>query len=61
MNTQNNIVAGLYCRLSRDDNNGSLVSMSIENQQQMLQDYAAEKEWSVYDIYIEANICLRTK
>lgn len=53
MTTQNKVMAGLYCRLSRDDNNGSLVSMSIENQQGMLQDYAAEKEWNVYDIYID--------
>lgn len=34
---------GIYCRLSRDDNNGSLESMSIANQRQMLSDYVREK------------------
>lgn len=53
MKSQNNIIAGLYCRLSRDDNNGNLVSMSIENQRQLLADYVREREWSIYDIYVD--------
>ena len=34
---------GIYCRLSRDDHNGSLESMSIANQRQVLMDYVNEK------------------
>lgn len=39
--------------MSRDDNNGHLVSMSIENQVKMLMDYATEQAWEVYDVYID--------
>ena len=34
---------GIYARLSRDDNNGNLESMSIANQRQILSDYVNEK------------------
>ena len=45
--------AALYLRLSRDDNNGNLESMSIANQRDYLLNYAEEKGWVVYDIYID--------
>ena len=45
--------AALYLRLSRDDNNGNLESMSIGNQRDYLLNYAQERGWKVYDIYID--------
>ena len=45
MMMQDTYDVGIYCRLSRDDNNGSLESMSIANQRQMLSDYVREKGW----------------
>lgn len=42
MMMQDTYDVGIYCRLSRDDNNGSLESMSIANQRQMLSDYVRE-------------------
>lgn len=53
MKLQNTYDVGVYCRLSRDDNNGNLVSMSIENQRQMLTDYVKEKGWNLREIYID--------
>ena len=53
MKLQNNYDVGIYCRLSRDDNNGNLESMSIGNQKQILADYVKEKGWSLRDIYID--------
>ncbi len=44
---------GIYCRLSRDDNNGSLESMSIANQKQMLINYVKEKGWNLKECYID--------
>ena len=44
---------GVYSRLSRDDNNGSLESMSIANQRQMLMDFVKEKGWNLKEIYID--------
>lgn len=44
---------GIYCRLSRDDKNGNLESMSIANQRQMLTDYVFEKGWAIHDVYID--------
>lgn len=44
---------GIYCRLSRDDNNGSLESMSIANQRQVLVDYVNEKGWTLRECYID--------
>lgn len=44
---------GIYCRLSRDDNNGNLESMSIANQRQMLMDYVKEKGWNLRETYID--------
>lgn len=46
--------AALYCRLSEEDRNKLHEdddSNSIQNQKALLLQYAAEKEWEVYDIY----------
>jgi site-specific DNA recombinase len=53
MKLQNIYDVGIYCRLSRDDNNGNLESMSIANQRQMLIDYVKEKGWNLREIYID--------
>ena len=49
---------GIYCRLSREDlkNGKSDVSLSIENQQSMLEDYVNEKGWNIYKAYIDDDI-----
>lgn len=53
MRLQSTYDVGGYCRLSRDDNNGSLESMSIGNQRQMLMDFVKEKGRNLRDIYID--------
>lgn len=53
MKLQNTYDVGIYCRLSRDDNNGNLESMSIANQRQMLIDYVREKGWNLREIYTD--------
>ena len=53
MKLQDNFNVGIYCRLSRDDNNGHLESMSIANQRQVLTDYVTEKGWTLKDCYID--------
>ncbi|MDD2459387.1 MAG: recombinase family protein [Eubacteriales bacterium] len=53
MKLQNTHDVGIYCRLSRDDNNGSLESMSIANQKQLLIDYVKEKGWNLREIYVD--------
>lgn len=49
---------GIYCRLSREDlkNGRKDVSLSIENQQAMLEAYADENEWVVYKSYIDDDV-----
>lgn len=49
----NDYNVGIYCRLSRDDHNGSLESMSIANQRQVLTDYVNEKGWKLEECYID--------
>ena len=44
---------GIYARLSRDDNNGNLESMSIANQRQILSDYVNEKGWILVEEYVD--------
>ncbi len=51
--SENEIKAALYLRLSRDDNNGNLESMSISNQRDYLVNYATERGWKIFDIYID--------
>jgi len=53
MKLHDNHDVGIYCRLSRDDNSGSLESMSIGNQRQMLTDYVKEKGWTLKECYID--------
>ncbi|MCL2576780.1 MAG: recombinase family protein [Defluviitaleaceae bacterium] len=43
--------AALYLRLSRDDNNGSAESMSIQSQRDMLLSYAKDNGYEVVGIY----------
>ncbi len=46
--------AAIYCRLSEEDKHKQLPSDdsgSIQNQKSMLQQYAAEHGWEVYDVY----------
>jgi len=50
---------GIYCRLSREDvKNGKRdVSVSIEHQQAMLEDYVREQEgWNVYKVYVDDDV-----
>jgi len=53
MRLQDRYDVGIYCRLSRDDNNGSAESMSIANQRQMLLSYIQERGWNLQDIYVD--------
>lgn len=60
MELQNNYDVGIYCRLSRDDNNGHLESMSIVNQRQVLTDYVAEKGWKLKECYVDEHAIIGT-
>ena len=42
----------IYCRLSREDGD-SFESSSIQSQKEMLQDYAINNGWIIYDYYID--------
>ena len=53
MKLHDNYDVGIYCRLSRDDHNGNLESMSIANQRQVLVDYVTEKGWTLRECYID--------
>ena len=45
----------IYCRLSIEDRDksGSDDSASIQNQKSMLRDYCHERDWEIYDIYVD--------
>ena len=45
----------IYCRLSIEDRDksGSDNSQSIQNQKAMLRDYCRERDWEIYDIYVD--------
>lgn len=46
--------AALYCRLSEEDQNKAFPgqdSLSIQNQKSMLEQYARDRGWQIYDIY----------
>ena len=48
------MTCAIYCRLSREDEEKrSLESESIQNQKAMLEEYAREQGWEVYDIYCD--------
>jgi len=53
METKTIYNAALYCRLSRDDNNGNMESNSIQSQRDMLTGYAKEHGYNVYDCYVD--------
>lgn len=46
---------GIYCRLSIEDRDksGGDDSVSIQNQKSMLRDYCRERNWEIYDIYVD--------
>ncbi|WP_303796977.1 recombinase family protein [Ruminococcus flavefaciens] len=46
----------IYCRLSIEDKDKSDndASASIQNQKAMLRDYCHERDWEIYDIYVDA-------
>ena len=52
MSLQRDYNAGIYLRLSRDDNTGS-ESMSIANQRQMLTDYVQSAGFNLYSEYVD--------
>ncbi|MDD2216652.1 MAG: recombinase family protein, partial [Eubacteriales bacterium] len=55
MRKKENLVA-IYCRLSKEDLEKTELhceSESIKNQKAMLETYAQEKGWAVYDCYID--------
>lgn len=51
MTTNCNVAS--YLRLSRDDKNGHLESMSIANQRRIVSDYVKERGWNIVDFYID--------
>lgn len=53
MNIDNTYDVGIYLRLSKDDNNGHLESMSISNQRQLLKDFVLEKGWKLVEEYVD--------
>ncbi len=53
MNIDNTYDVGIYLRLSKDDNNGHLESMSISNQRRLLKDYVLEKGWKLVEEYVD--------
>lgn len=49
-------ITAIYCRLSKEDlDKDSLkpVSESIKNQKSMLEEYALERKWVIYDFYVD--------
>ena len=52
MSRMNRYVAGLYCRLSKDDGNTS-ESMSIQSQKSLLKQFADDNKIIVYDYYVD--------
>ena len=46
---------GIYCRLSIEDRDKSLndPSASIQNQMAMLRDFCHEREWDIFDFYVD--------
>ncbi|WP_294472020.1 recombinase family protein [uncultured Ruminococcus sp.] len=49
---QNRYMAGLYCRLSRDDDRSG-ESVSIETQKKILSDYCTAHGYGIYDFYCD--------
>ena len=48
------MICAIYCRLSREDEEKSgWESESIQNQKAMLEEYAREQGWEIYDVYCD--------
>ena len=47
------MVAAIYCRLSREDEDKHTESESIQNQKSLLIKYAVEKGWDIYNIFCD--------
>ena len=52
MPKQTNYNAGIYVRLSKDDERAG-ESLSIENQKLILTKYVREQGWNIIDIYVD--------
>lgn len=52
---QDNYIAGIYVRLSKDDERAG-ESLSIENQKLLLTQYARKQGWVIHDIYADDGI-----
>ena len=52
--------AGLYLRLSKDDERAG-ESLSIENQRRILEKYALDNGFNVVDTYIDATVIIGLK
>ena len=52
MNNNEHYQAGLYCRLSKDDDRAG-ESISIGTQRAILADYCAENQFSIHKFYID--------
>ena len=45
---------GIYCRLSIEDKDkDGDESQSIQNQKEMLREYCSERNWEIFDIYVD--------
>ena len=55
MKSKQTETVGLYLRLSNDDERSG-ESLSIENQRNILRKFVGEKDWKVYDEYIDEEI-----
>lgn len=52
MQNNNGYIAGLYCRLSKDDEQSG-ESVSIGTQRSILTDYCLQHGYSIYKVYID--------
>lgn len=52
MNTKKQYIAGLYCRLSKDDEQSG-ESVSIGTQRSILTEYCQQHGYSIYKVYID--------
>ena len=53
---QKHYIAGLYFRLSQEDERQSSAALSIDNQRSMLRKYAEEHGFEVHDEYIDDGV-----
>lgn len=53
MSSRENYNVAIYCRLSKDDASLNIESSSISTQKSMLTKYVKDKDWNIYDLYID--------